>query len=81
VGLGFARLDAAKRFGSDAVVDARATPEQLITDPTDGLGADVVIEAVGVPETFEPCTHGAARRARRQRRRADGAASGCASIP
>jgi alcohol dehydrogenase len=23
---------------------------------TDGLGADVVIEAVGVPETFEMCT-------------------------
>ncbi|MFJ8142342.1 alcohol dehydrogenase catalytic domain-containing protein [Streptomyces sp. NPDC096013] len=51
-----ARLEAAKRFGADAVVDALETPEQLIADLTDRLGADVVIEAVGVPETFEPCT-------------------------
>jgi alcohol dehydrogenase len=26
------------------------------TSPTEGLGADVVIEAVGIPETFEMCT-------------------------
>ncbi|MFI6034963.1 zinc-dependent alcohol dehydrogenase family protein [Streptomyces sp. NPDC051315] len=51
-----ARLDAARELGADAVVDAREEPEQLVTDLTDGLGADVVIEAVGVPETFELCT-------------------------
>ncbi|WP_405848086.1 zinc-dependent alcohol dehydrogenase family protein [Streptomyces sp. NBC_01518] len=56
VDLAPARLDAAKRFGADTVVDARETPEELIADLTDGLGADVVIEAVGVPETFELCT-------------------------
>ncbi|MGW0758410.1 zinc-dependent alcohol dehydrogenase family protein [Streptomyces sp. NPDC002814] len=56
VDLAAARLDAAKRLGAEAVADARQAPEQLIADLTDGLGADVVIEAVGVPETFELCT-------------------------
>lgn len=50
------RLEAAKRLGADAVADAREGPEQLIADLTDGLGADVVIEAVGLPESFEACT-------------------------
>ncbi|WP_328974509.1 zinc-dependent alcohol dehydrogenase family protein [Streptomyces canus] len=56
VDLAPARLDAARRLGADAVADARETPEQLIADLTDGLGADVVIEAVGVPDSFELCT-------------------------
>jgi len=56
VDLAPARLDAARRLGADAVADAGETPEQLIADLTDGLGADVVIEAVGVPESFELCT-------------------------
>ncbi|MEU6379904.1 zinc-dependent alcohol dehydrogenase family protein [Streptomyces sp. NPDC046909] len=51
-----ARLEAARRLGADAVVDAGEVPEQLVADLTDGLGADVVIEAVGVPESFEMCT-------------------------
>ncbi|MBN0042758.1 alcohol dehydrogenase catalytic domain-containing protein [Streptomyces actuosus] len=51
-----ARLEAARKLGAEAVADARETPEQLIADLTDGLGADVVIEAVGLPETFEMCT-------------------------
>ncbi|WP_406375517.1 zinc-binding dehydrogenase [Streptomyces sp. NBC_00647] len=46
----------ARRLGADAVADARDEPEQLIADLTDGLGADVVIEAVGVPESVELCT-------------------------
>jgi len=50
------RLDAAKQLGADAFADAREAPEQLICDLTDGLGADVVIEAVGEPESFELCT-------------------------
>lgn len=49
------RLDAARQLGADAVTDAREAPEQLIADLTDGLGADVVIEDVGVPESFEMC--------------------------
>lgn len=56
VDLAPARLEAARKLGADAVADARETPEQLIADLTDGLGADVVIEAVGVPESFELCT-------------------------
>ncbi|NEA53160.1 zinc-dependent alcohol dehydrogenase family protein [Streptomyces sp. SID13666] len=51
-----ARLEAAKRMGADTVVSAAEDPEQLVTDLTDGLGADVVIEAVGVPASFEMCT-------------------------
>lgn len=56
VDLAASRLEAAKRLGADAVADAGEGPEQLIADLTDGLGADVVIEAVGVPESFEMCT-------------------------
>ncbi|MFF7986107.1 zinc-dependent alcohol dehydrogenase family protein [Streptomyces sp. NPDC007901] len=51
-----ARLEAARRFGADAVADVHEAPAQLVADLTDGLGADVVIEAVGVPESFELCT-------------------------
>jgi alcohol dehydrogenase len=48
------RLDAAKSFGADVVInngqqDALAAVQEL----TAGLGADVAIEAVGVPATFE----------------------------
>ena len=31
-------------------------PIEVVPDLTDGIGADVVIEAVGVPESFELCT-------------------------
>lgn len=44
------------RLGADAVADPAETPEELTADLTDGLGADVVVEAVGIPETFELCT-------------------------
>jgi alcohol dehydrogenase len=53
------RLDAAKQMGADIVLrnsTADDDPETLVFDITDGLGADVVIEAVGLPETFELCT-------------------------
>ncbi|MEU6809953.1 alcohol dehydrogenase catalytic domain-containing protein [Streptomyces sp. NPDC046831] len=50
------RLEAARKLGAEAVADAREAPEQLIADLTGGLGADVVVEAVGLPETFEACT-------------------------
>ncbi len=57
IDLADARLDAAKRFGADVTInngheDAVAIVQAL----TDGLGADVAIEAVGVPESFELCT-------------------------
>ncbi|PCG87413.1 alcohol dehydrogenase [Streptomyces sp. WZ.A104] len=56
VDLADARLDAARSLGAEATVRADEEPQQLVADLTDGLGADVVMEAVGVPETFETCT-------------------------
>ncbi|MER6030055.1 zinc-dependent alcohol dehydrogenase family protein [Streptomyces sp. NPDC001851] len=56
VDLAPARLEAAHRLGADAIADVREAPGQLVADLTDGLGADVAIEAVGVPESFELCT-------------------------
>jgi len=56
IDLSAARLDAAKHFGADIVVLPDTNPEQVINEVTAGLGADVVIEAVGAPETFEFCT-------------------------
>jgi alcohol dehydrogenase len=51
------RLDAAKQFGADVVVNnGREDPKAVIDDLTDGLGADVAMEAVGVPATFELAT-------------------------
>jgi alcohol dehydrogenase len=49
-----ARLAAAKQFGADVTVNNdREDPAAVIAGLTDGLGADVAIEAVGVPATFE----------------------------
>ncbi len=52
-----ARLDAAKQFGADIVINSREDdPVARVMELTGGLGADVAIEAVGIPETFELCT-------------------------
>ncbi|KWX04333.1 alcohol dehydrogenase [Carbonactinospora thermoautotrophica] len=56
VDLAPARLEAAKRFGADLTLDGRGDVVGAIQDLTEGLGADVAMEAVGVPETFELCT-------------------------
>ena len=49
-----ARLEAAKQFGADiAVNNYREDPVAVVRSLTHGLGADVAIEAVGVPATFE----------------------------
>ncbi|GGV09156.1 alcohol dehydrogenase [Streptomyces filipinensis] len=56
VDLAPARLEAAHRLGADAIAAVAEDPGALVADLTDGLGADVVIEAVGVPESFELCT-------------------------
>jgi alcohol dehydrogenase len=49
-----ARLEAAKQFGADIVVNnTRQDPLEVVRSLTGGLGADVAIEAVGVPDTFE----------------------------
>jgi len=48
------RLEAARRFGADITVNAKDDPEEAVRRAsTDGRGADVVIEAVGFPATFE----------------------------
>jgi alcohol dehydrogenase len=48
------RLEAAKQFGADVTVNNdREDPLAAVRALTDGLGADVAIEAVGVPATFE----------------------------
>jgi alcohol dehydrogenase len=48
------RLEAAKQFGADVVVNnAREDALAVVRSLTDGLGADVTVEAVGVPATFE----------------------------
>jgi alcohol dehydrogenase len=50
------RLDVAKRAGADAMINPRTTDvAAAVRSMTDGLGADVCMEAVGVPETFEMC--------------------------
>ncbi|MFI7542451.1 zinc-dependent alcohol dehydrogenase family protein [Actinoplanes sp. NPDC049599] len=50
------RLQAAKVFGADVTVLADADPMTVVKSLTGGLGADVVMEAVGTPATFELCT-------------------------
>ncbi len=50
------RLDAAKRLGADVVMGPDEDVLGTVQDLTEGLGADVAIEAVGVPATFELCT-------------------------
>lgn len=51
------RLDAAKQFGADITVNSgQEDPVARVMSVTDALGADVAIEAVGIPETFELCT-------------------------
>ncbi|MER7045071.1 zinc-dependent alcohol dehydrogenase family protein [Streptomyces jumonjinensis] len=56
VDLAESRLTAARAMGADATVLSTEDPERLVADLTDGLGADVAIEAVGLPETFDLCT-------------------------
>jgi alcohol dehydrogenase len=51
------RLEKATEFGADAVIDNGAEDAvAAVMELTAGLGADVAIEAVGVPQTFELCT-------------------------
>jgi alcohol dehydrogenase len=48
------RLEAARNFGADVLVnDSASDPLEAVKTVSEGLGADVTIEAVGKPETFE----------------------------
>ena len=50
IDLADSRLDAAKTFGADVTINnSRQDPLEIVHSLTDGLGADVAIEAVGVP--------------------------------
>jgi alcohol dehydrogenase len=57
IDLAASRLASAERFGADTTINnGREDARALIMELTDGLGADVAFEAVGVPETFELAT-------------------------
>jgi alcohol dehydrogenase len=57
IDLDTSRLDKAREFGADFTIDnGREDAVAAVQELTGGLGADVAIEAVGVPETFELCT-------------------------
>jgi alcohol dehydrogenase len=57
IDLADSRLDAAKRFGADLTVNnSILDPLAAVRELTAGLGADVAIEAVGTPATFELAT-------------------------
>jgi alcohol dehydrogenase len=48
------RLQSARRFGADTTINNSSQDAvAMVMELTDGLGADVAFEAVGVPETFE----------------------------
>ncbi len=54
IDLADSRLEAAKQFGADVTVNnGREDPLLAVGELTDGLGADVAVEAVGVPAAFE----------------------------
>ncbi len=57
IDLADSRLEAAKQFGADVTVNnGREDPVAVLAGLTGGLGADVAIEAVGLPATFELAT-------------------------
>jgi alcohol dehydrogenase len=54
IDLSDSRLDSATRFGADTTINnGREDAMARVMELTDGLGADVACEAVGVPQTFE----------------------------
>lgn len=57
IDLAESRLESARRFGADITID-NGTEDAVakVMELTDGLGADVALEAVGVPATFELAT-------------------------
>jgi alcohol dehydrogenase len=54
IDLADSRLESALRFGADTTINnAREDAHARVMELTEGLGADVAFEAVGVPQTFE----------------------------
>jgi alcohol dehydrogenase len=57
IDLADSRLEKARVFGADVTINnGREDAVAMVQELTHGLGADVAVEAVGVPETFELCT-------------------------
>jgi alcohol dehydrogenase len=57
VDLDNSRLERAREFGADVTINnSSENVVERVQEMTDGLGADVVMEAVGIPATFELCT-------------------------
>ena len=57
IDLADSRLEKARVFGADVTINnGREDAVAMIQELTHGLGADVAVEAVGVPATFELCT-------------------------
>jgi alcohol dehydrogenase len=57
IDLADARLEKALEFGADVTINnGREDAVAKVMELTGGLGVDVAIEAVGVPDTFELCT-------------------------
>src|SRR5262249_10512570 len=56
IDLADARLEKALEFGADTVINnGEEDAVERVLESTGGLGVDVAVEAVGVPETFELC--------------------------
>jgi alcohol dehydrogenase len=57
VDLDNSRLERAQEFGADVTINnSSENAVERVQEMTDGLGAEVVMEAVGIPATFELCT-------------------------
>ena len=57
IDLADSRLESAVRFGADTTINnGREDALARVMELTDGLGADVAFEAVGLPQTFELAT-------------------------
>ncbi len=57
IDLADSRLESARAFGADETINNSSEDAvERAKGMTDGLGANVVMEAVGVPATFELCT-------------------------
>src|SRR5207253_7149538 len=57
IDLADSRLEKAREFGADVTINSgREDATAVVHELTQGVGADVAVEAVGVPETFELCS-------------------------
>jgi alcohol dehydrogenase len=57
IDLADSRLEKALEFGADSTINnSREDAVARIMEMTEGMGVDVAVEAVGVPQTFELCT-------------------------